>query len=233
MEINFTSAFSWKKKSISIYLMRAIVIFLSLFLFSFIPNEVLSQNAKIVIKSDVTLTPDQVFNLIRQQTKYRFAYRYDMFANLPDVKLEKGTITIGNLINKTLSAGNFKYEESANNTIIIKEVPVNAGLKTAAIEIKGRVTDNNGVPLPGVNVISEMNSARTTTLVVTDFDGKYSISVPNAQTVLMFYFMGFETQKITVGNKTIIDVSLKPSVSKLDEIVLIGYGQQKSTNVTG
>lgn len=233
MEINFTSAFLWKKKSISIYFMRAIVIFLSFFLFSFIPNEVLSQNAKIVIKSDITLTPDQVFNLIRQQTKYRFAYRYDMFASLPDVKLEKGTITIENLLRKTLSAGNFQYEESADNTIIIKEVPVNTAQKTVAIEITGRVTDNNGVPLPGVNVISEMNSARTTTLVVTDFNGKYSISVPNEQTVLMFYFMGFESQKITVGNKKVIDVTLKPSVSKLDEVVLIGYGQQKSTNVTG
>ena len=110
------------RKSISTLIMRTIILFLSLALFSFTPLELLSQNVKIVIKNNQKATVDQVFEIIKKQTKYRFVYRSDMFDNLPKIELEKGEISVNTLLEKSLSRGNFKYEVAGNNTIIIKDI---------------------------------------------------------------------------------------------------------------
>ena len=96
------------------------------------------------------------------------------------------------------------------------------------IEVKGTVVDAGSMPIPGVAV----TISGTYKGVVTDVDGKYEISVPEGST-LTFSFMGFETKSITVGNQTVIDVTLEESVSSMDEVVVVGYGTQKKVNVTG
>lgn len=87
-------------------------------------------------------------------------------------------------------------------------------------------TDN--IPIPGVNVIV-MNTTKGTT---TDFDGSYTIEVKNGE-VLQFSYIGFVTQKQTVKDQKTINVSLVEDVSKLDEVVVVGYGTQKRSSVTG
>jgi iron complex outermembrane receptor protein len=94
-----------------------------------------------------------------------------------------------------------------------------------AQNVTGTVTDNSGNPLIGVN-ISEKG---TTNGVVTDFDGKYSISVSSNAT-LVFSYVGFNSQEIEVGNQSSINVTLEEGVS-LDEIVLVGSRSPKRTAV--
>jgi TonB-dependent starch-binding outer membrane protein SusC len=95
--------------------------------------------------------------------------------------------------------------------------------------ITGTVTDESGKPFPGVNITVE----GTTTGYVSDIDGKYSIEVLDKNNVLIFSFMGYVSQKVTVGNQTIINISLAENLSTLDEVIIVGYGTQKKVNVTG
>mgnify|MGYP003605723750 CR=1 FL=1 len=94
--------------------------------------------------------------------------------------------------------------------------------------VSGKVTDQLGMPAIGVNVLVKNSQTSTTT----DFDGNYTITTPSGST-LVFSYIGFTPQEIVVGNKTSINVVLQEATSKLDEVVVVGYGTQKKTNLTG
>lgn len=94
--------------------------------------------------------------------------------------------------------------------------------------IQGTITDVKGMPLPGVTIIEKGTKNGTQT----DFDGKYTISAKPSD-VLVFSYLGFLTQEISVGSQTVIDVALKEDVSQLDEVVVIGYGSVKKSDLTG
>ena len=97
--------------------------------------------------------------------------------------------------------------------------------------ISGTVVDDLGTPVLGVGVVVK----GTTLGTVTDFDGNYSISVPNLDedTTLRFVFIGFKTVEEVVNGRTTINVSLEQDVAQLDEIVVVGYGTQIEKKVTG
>lgn len=99
---------------------------------------------------------------------------------------------------------------------------------SVAVEVSGTVTDETGATLPGVNILEKGTTNGTTT----DANGKYRISV-NENAVLIFSFIGFNTEEREVGTQSTIDVMLTPSVSALSEIVVVGYGTQKKIDVTG
>ncbi|WP_289061356.1 TonB-dependent receptor [uncultured Zobellia sp.] len=94
--------------------------------------------------------------------------------------------------------------------------------------ISGTVSDDTGMPLPGANVLVK----GTTTGTQTDFDGNYIISAPNDAT-LVFSYIGFSTQEVPVNGESTLNVTLSEDASKLDEVVVVGYGQQKRVNLTG
>lgn len=96
-------------------------------------------------------------------------------------------------------------------------------------KVMGVVTDNKGESIPGVNVLVK----GTTIGAITDLDGNYSITVPDAKSVLLFTFVGYETQEITVGNQKTINVKLLDDTQALDEVVVVGYGTQKKATLTG
>ena len=85
--------------------------------------------------------------------------------------------------------------------------------------VTGVIVDMDGTPLPGVNVFIKGTSIGT----ATDFDGNYSISA-NTGDVLIFSFVGFENQEVTVGDQQNIDISMTADYANLDEVVITGYG---------
>ncbi len=96
--------------------------------------------------------------------------------------------------------------------------------------VTGTITDNGGIPLPGVNIYIE----GTTIGKISDTDGKYQISVPNAdKAVLVYSFIGFVEQKIQVAGKSTINIVLEEQTIGLDEVVAIGYGTVKKRDLTG
>ncbi len=95
--------------------------------------------------------------------------------------------------------------------------------------ITGVVTSSkDGQPIPGVNVIVK----GTATGVTTDFDGNYTV-IASPEDVLVFSYIGLQTQEITVGGETIINTTLEEDLDSLDEVVVVGYGTQKKSDLTG
>ncbi|MFH6942917.1 SusC/RagA family TonB-linked outer membrane protein [Flavobacterium sp. FlaQc-50] len=97
------------------------------------------------------------------------------------------------------------------------------------ITLEGKITDAAGLSLPGVNILEK----GTKNGVSTDFEGTYKIKVSSSKAVLNISFIGFQTQEITVGGKTNINVSLVEDTNALKEVVVVGYGTVKKTDLTG
>ncbi len=97
------------------------------------------------------------------------------------------------------------------------------------IIVSGVLTDESDNALPGVNVLVKGSTVGTTS----DSQGRYSLSVPDENSILVISFIGYVTQEIPVGNQTTINIKLAPDVTQLGEVVVVGYGTQKKTSVTG
>ena len=116
--------------------------------------------------------------------------------------------------------------------LLVNAALANSGITTtirADKTIKGKITDKEtGDGLPGVNVVVKGTSSGTTT----DGEGSYTLSVPDNAT-LVFSFVGYISQEVVVGNRTSLDISLAPDSKALSEVVVIGYGTAKKSDLTG
>lgn len=213
-------------------IMRTFIFLLCTTVFSFTTENSFSQE-KVTIDSDKVVTVDEVFNIIQNQTKLRFLYPDDLFANAPKVQLKKGIILVSKLLEQSFSDSNAKFELSEDNTIVIKEVKIITKSNTLdvqqKIKISGTVIDQSGQPLPGANIIEKGTLNGTTT----DFDGKFVLETSNENAILIVSYLGFITQEISLNGKTSVAVKLTENAAALDEIVVIGYGTQQLTKVSG
>lgn len=106
---------------------------------------------------------------------------------------------------------------------------LNSGVIQQQKTVSGKVTDSTGSALPGVSIVVK----GTTTGIITDTNGKYSLNVPASGKVLIFSFVGMKTQEIEIGSKTSIDVTLTDESIGLDEVVAVGYGTSKRSDLVG
>lgn len=95
-------------------------------------------------------------------------------------------------------------------------------------KVNGTVTDENGMPLPGVNIVEKA----TTNGITTDFDGKYSIVLRNPKSVLVVSFIGYTSKEVAVKSD-VINIRLEPAAISLEDVVVVGYGAQKKASVVG
>jgi hypothetical protein len=94
------------------------------------------------------------------------------------------------------------------------------GLSAQNISVKGLVRDKEGEALPGASVTVKGTSAGT----ATDLDGNYSLTVSDEKAVLVFSYLGYITQEITVGTRRVVNATLSEDLKTLDEVVVVGYG---------
>ncbi len=99
----------------------------------------------------------------------------------------------------------------------------------AEMTVAGRVTDDKGEGLPGVNVLLKGTNTGTTT----NGEGSYALTVPDGNGTLVFSYIGYVTEEVAVGNRTALDVSLVADIAALSEVVVVGYGTQKRSDLTG
>jgi len=99
----------------------------------------------------------------------------------------------------------------------------------AQVKVTGKVTDANGEAVIGAGVMVEGTTIGTTT----DLDGNYTISVPNSNSVLVFSFIGYANQNVTVGGKGVINVTMTEDAQFLDDVVVVAYGTSKRKDLTG
>ena len=95
--------------------------------------------------------------------------------------------------------------------------------------INGNVVDETGQTLPGVTILVEGSNTGT----ITDIDGNYQLTLTTKQKTLVFSYVGYNSQRIEVGNKTTVNVKLESDVVGLSELVVVGYGTMKKSDLTG
>ena len=229
MEIKLKNVLFYFRKKLFTIVMKAFIFLCCMTAFSFTPTGVLSQNSNIKISSDITLTVDEVFDLIMNQTDYKFIYQEGIFDDFPKVFLEKGRIKTNDLLRKSLSSGNFKILVTENNTVLVKEKPKEKSLQDQELEISGTVTDHNGQPLPGASILEKGTDNGTQT----DFDGKFSLNVTNENAILEISFIGFLSQEVEFNNQKDINIKLREDAAKLEEVVVVAYGTVKKSDLTG
>ncbi len=225
MEIKLTKVSFPNGKAILLFMMRTFIILFCTSVFSLTPRELISQNTKVTIDVDKEVTVDEVFDIITKQTKYAFMYQAGLFKDFPKVHLQKGVVRMDKLINESIALGKFNVVLTANNTILIKEAKTQQ-----QIQVTGKVTDEAGMPVAGVTVLIKGTTRGTST----DFDGTYTITVHNPENVLVFSALGFATQEISVDNQSKINITLKESISELDQVTInAGYYKTSKRQSTG
>lgn len=174
-------------------------------------------------------TLSEAFNAIKKQTNFTFTYDKSLVERSLPVNLQVQDQTLENVLQSLTARHNLSFRQ-VDNWISVEPSRKNTGEKSvvAEITIRGVVSDANGEPIPGVTV----SVLGTSTGTATDLDGRYSISAPEGAT-LVFSFIGFETQRVTLGNQSEINISLMEDMASLDEVVVVAYGTQKKASLTG
>jgi TonB-linked SusC/RagA family outer membrane protein len=221
-----------KGKTVKI-IMRLIM--LKLFLIFGMLNSMASVNSQTLVKSlkleNVELS--SALEKIEQITSYDFVFSYDDVAGYKvNVNLENATLK--QCINEVLKNKPFHFSTSDDLIIIAYEEVVDKQIteKLTSIEpiaIKGKITDSDGLPLPGATIVEKGTTNGTTS----DIDGNYTLTVSGVNAVIQISYIGFETQEITVGAKKIINSVLKLSSNELDEVIVTGYSKRKKSSYTG
>src|SRR5690606_26821964 len=175
------------------------------------------------------LTLDHLFKQIEAKTDFQFSYdRKDFDTHLP-IKVETRNASVEEYLKQAAQQAFLSFRQ-VNHNIDVKKSKSPAVLTPATINVvvSGIVRDQNGESMPGVTV----SVVGTTIGMVTDLDGRYSLSVPDGST-LVFSFVGFVSQTIEVGDRSLINVTLLEDMTALEEVVVIGYGSQKKQDIIG
>ena len=130
------------------------------------------------------------------------------------------------MMNFSLSTGNSVFPKTLTLTLVLLFALV---LDAAAQTVRGVVKDAAGTSLPGVTVLRNGDVKNG---VITDLDGNYSIQA-NGADYLTFSYVGMKTQRVRVGNRRTINITLADESSTLNDVVVVGYGTQKKANLTG
>lgn len=181
---------------------------------------------------------EQAIKQIAKQASVRFIYSPQVIRSERKVNLSVQNQPLSSVLNSLLTPLQLSYEVVGSQIILRNNstsqtttlLPERATVAAAADQtISGTVTDEKNQPLPGVTVAIKSTTRGTTT----DAAGKYSISIPDDNAVLVFSFVGYERQEIVVGKLTALNVQLKGEARGLDEVVVVGYGTQKRATLSG
>ena len=165
---------------------------------------------------------EQMFTEIEKQTDIKFLYRNENVAG-KKVNINTADTPLDVVLTEALRQHDLTYFEMDDNLIVIA-----LNVTVQGIRITGTVFGNK-MPMPGVNI----SIKGATTGVTTDNNGKYSIKAPDTDAVLIFSYIGYFTQEITVGKRTQINVVMEENTKVLEEVIVIGYGMRSKKDLTG
>jgi TonB-dependent starch-binding outer membrane protein SusC len=190
--------------------------------------------------SDVTLK--DALNQIERNVNIRFAYSRELVRWSDPVSIHSQGEALSLVLDKLLTPLGIKYTVVNSQILLSKqkkdtsfqptldERAVTAVEAATEIQIGGLVTGaETSEPLPGVSVVVKGSTVGTST----DINGRYQLSIPNKNAVLVFSFVGYISQEIDPGNRTQVDVALSADIKALNEVVVVGYGTQRRGDITG
>ena len=212
-------------------IMRSFLFFIFFGLASSYGNTFYSQTIDIELKQ----VPLKVlFKTIEEKSEYIFLYKDEILKDAKLVSVNLSNATLPTVLNTTLKDQNLGYKIQNRQVVIFKtEQPKSSGSKQAAVEtpqfqVSGTVVDATGMPLPGATVLEKGTSNGTQT----NFDGEFTLVVAEDAT-LVISFVGFATQEVPLNGQTGIQIVLQEDAAALDEVVVVGYGTQKKSDLTG
>jgi TonB-linked SusC/RagA family outer membrane protein len=170
----------------------------------------------------------EIFKEIQLQSGYGFVYTDPVISNAKRVSIQVKDMALAEVLEKCLEGQSLTFFME-NKIITIRQKETLAEAPLPPVSIKGVVTDDQGEGMPGVNV----KVRGTSNNVITDKNGKYQISINEADVFLVFSYVGYVTREIKIGNKREVDVILTESIQDINEVVVVGYGTQKKANLTG
>lgn len=200
-------------------------------------------HAQEVLNRTITLSGNDVelkdiLGQIEQQAEIKFVYSTKI-KSTQRLTLRVNNRKLSAVLDELLTPIAIDYEVIENRILLkksklVKDIRPNVEkieLPSSNLDqtIKGNVSDENGSGLPGVSITLK-GTARGTT---TDANGNFSLDVPNPKSVLVFSYVGYILQEVVVGSQSTLNVSLKADTKALDEVVVIGYGTVKKSDITG
>ncbi len=195
-----------------------------------------SQNTKISLDlNDATV--EQVFSEIMNKTDFKILYSAGEINLQRKVSIRVKKQRVEKVLDILFANSIINYNIVNKQIVLIRTIPKKGAVfpknkiekkREIQNEISGKVVDESGEALPGVNVVIE----GTTRGIQTDLDGHYTIQADEGD-VLSFSFVGMQTQKIKIGSTNTINVTMLYSENSLDDVIVVGYGTQKKITLTG
>ncbi|MCE7070851.1 TonB-dependent receptor [Dyadobacter sp. CY327] len=198
--------------------------------------QALDEQQKVTI-SGKNISYQKVFQAIKKKTGLTVFYSNELLNDKETVSLDFQNEDLETVLDFILREKNIGYEIRRNTVIVLSRKtekqetfrPIPAQAASKDIRIAGRVTDDKGETLPGVSVLLKGSQRGTTTSESGDFE----LEVPDANAVLVFSFVGYLSQEVTVGNQDKVNVTLLVDDKALEEVVVVGYGTQARATLTG
>ncbi|WP_373399461.1 TonB-dependent receptor plug domain-containing protein [Algoriphagus halophilus] len=175
----------------------------------------------------------QAFSTIESESGFNFVYTNKELKNIPVVSIQSNKSVYDVLVELSVQTG-LQFKQVNNNIHVRKgnssnlEKPVSIQEKVQET-VSGVVLDDTNSPLPGVSVIEK----GTSNGVVTDLDGKFTLTVNSEESVLIFSFIGMQTIELPVGDRRTFNLTMTPDETSLDEVIVVGYGTVKKSDLTG
>lgn len=231
-KLNSKSVFRSKKRLFQIILvMKLFITFFLISTFSLYATNTYSQSTKVSINYNKAKLAD-VLSDIESKTDYLFFYNYKEIKSDTQVSVKADNEAVSAILDNLFRDTDVKYSMLNNHIILSTSSAVNNNLSSQGeqqqpIIITGTIKDQTGELLTGVTV-----SVKGTTVgTMADADGKFRINIPNRQAILTFTMVGFLSQEIEVGDKQNFLIVMQEDIKLLDEVVVIGYGTQKKSEV--
>ncbi len=185
---------------------------------------VYSQNARISLNCE-GVTLDKALSKIEESSEFVFFYRHGTIDNNLKVSVHAQEQNIDDVLKSMFKNTDIGYSVRDRLIVLGPKEEVASSPLVQAITITGTITDEAGMAMPGANVAVK----GTTTGVITDMEGKYSINIPNRDAVLLFSFIGYATQELPVGSRTSLNVVLIEESSQIEEVVVTALGIKRQT----
>ncbi len=211
-----------RNERIKPFLIMKISTFLLFVTFLNVAASTLSQENISLDLQNVTIK--QVFTEIEQKSDFKFLYRNELVNVDREVSIDVENQPIEMVLAMLFDQSDLTYKLFEDNLVVITSKSIQQK------KITGKVIDaQSGEALPGVNITIEGMNTGTTTGI----DGSFSLDVPNENVVLIFSFIGYNDERVEVAGQTVLNIELVPDITALDEVVVVGYGVQKKSDITG
>ncbi|MBO9204543.1 MULTISPECIES: SusC/RagA family TonB-linked outer membrane protein [Niastella] len=229
-----------RKKRLHLIIARLLLWQLSLIITC---SNTVQANAQNILEKKITLSMEQVevkkvLREIQRQTGVAFIYSSDMINLNKKVSCKLINRKLAELFTTVLTPIGIYFNVIDEKQILLYNAPaeqkktaekVISDATSPPLIIGGQVLNDKGLPLPGVSVMVRGASIGTTT----DRDGRFTITVPYAEATIVFSFIGYQSQDVSLQGRTALAVTLKEDAQNLKDVVVVGYGTQKKMTVTG